>query len=170
MCRRTRSAPSSRGAYLPPDLRPVFTARARGVVPAPAEDNEAAWRSDQSSFYAKAGISCTSHDIIQTGVMVLSQQHRRLMRDIYDAPYPADLDGLEQFPLSARIIDDGLLYPLNSRFNRVFPELAVVHYPYLYRDGGPQGHLLAKLAVMTELENAYFLHFAGAHGFIQYTR
>src|SRR5262249_24333747 len=107
------------GGYLHADMRAVFLERRRGVKVAAAREVEA-WQQDQASWYQRVGIASPSPDIVQTGVLVLDQSHRVLLRSVYDAPYPGDLMCYEQFPLSADILKAGLLHEINSRFNVVF--------------------------------------------------
>jgi hypothetical protein len=48
----------------------------------------------------------------------------------------------------------------------VFYETAVVHYPYLFHQRFSSRRDLAQLAIQTELDNSFFLHFAGARTFL----
>jgi hypothetical protein len=79
-----------------------------------------------------------------------------------------DIPAYEQFPLSAEIINNGLLHRIDSRFNLVFFERMVVHYPYLLNATIREHGYLAHVAVMTEYTNAFFLHFAYRQSFAQF--
>lgn len=156
------------GDYLQSDMKAVFLERIRGTTVSPDEGTDEAWQADQRSFYEATGVHCITSDIVQTGVLILNQTHRSLLERIYNAPYPADLMCYEQFPLSAAILNEGLLYRLDSRFNLVFYERMLVHYPYLLNTELPDYHRLAQLAVMAEYSNCFFLHFAHDRGFAQH--
>ena len=158
------------GDYLHPDLRLFFLRRTIRPVAVTSADAEEAWRNDQASFYAQAGIACGTHDIVQTGVLVLDPSHRALLRQVYDM-YPAEMKFAEQLPLSAAILNSGVLHRMDSKFNTVFVERAVLHYGYLFDAGiqkSPMIHHLTTLAVRMELLNSYFLHFAHEPGYLRY--
>lgn len=146
------------GSYIHPDLRPVYLNRFRKIPPELAMQPEI-WRQDQTNYYLGVGVVCKSSDIVQTGVLVLDASHRSLLRSVYDN-YSGDLPCYEQFPLSAAILNAGLHHPLNSRFNVVFYERALVHYPYLFDPRFAANAELTRLAVQTEQDNSFFLHFA----------
>lgn len=148
------------GSYIHPDLRALYLTRFRKIAPELAILPQS-WQYDQANYYRNAGVVCKSSDIVQTGVLVLDHSHRTLLRTAYDT-YPSNTLAYEQFPLSAAMLNAGLHHPLNSRFNVVFYERAIVHYPYLF-DQRFRGHPdLTRLAVQTELDNSFFLHFAMA--------
>jgi hypothetical protein len=152
------------GSYFQPNERGVFLSRMRRLNPIPA-DLEMAWRDDQASFYRAVGVNCVTHDIVQTGVLVLDASHRELLLKIYNA-YSSDLPAYEQLPLSAEILNRNLFHSLDFRFNAIFPDLAVVRYPYLFDPRTPDLKQQARAAVMAELQNNHFLHFAGSQNFM----
>lgn len=151
------------GDYLHPDLKTVFTHRLR-KTPLNPPDDLAVWEADQKAYYDRFGLHCVSPDIVQVGVMVLDRSHRDLFMEVYRMPLPARVE--EQWPLSAEILNRGLLHRINSRFNTVFLDRAIVHYPYLYGAGIENLDQLARLAVQTEYANCHFLHFAGDKRFM----
>jgi hypothetical protein len=157
------------GDYLQTDMKAVFLERMHGKKVEPGRTVES-WLADQRSYYTQAGIDCISSDIVQTGVLVFSQQHRTVLEKVYEVDVPNGTPGLEQLPLSAAILNRGLCHRMDSRFNLVFYERMVVHYPYLFR----KKHLRfryprpTRLAVMTEYANSYFLHFAYDTSFMQF--
>jgi hypothetical protein len=156
------------GDYLHPDMKPIYLSRLRGKPL--AEVNSAdAWTEDQRLYYAQAPLPYALPEIIQTGVLVLGPEHRQVLQAVYDDPTISELRWFEQLPLSRAIVDSGLLHRIDSRFNLVFFERAVVHYPYLILNPDlPNYDFIAHLAVMTELANSYFLHFAFRKEFMRY--
>ena len=101
---------------------------------------------------------------------MLDHSHRAMLRQIYEGTFPPKLDGYEQTPLSAAILNAGLLHQLNSRFNWVFYESAVVHYPYIFREPYRSNPDLLALAVNTALANCHFLHFAMCRSLMRFLR
>jgi hypothetical protein len=154
------------GDYLQRDMRATFLERMRGTGPAHGNIDDL-WARDQRSFYDAYGIACATSDIIQTGVLALEPEHRPILEAVYALDYPG-IVAYEQLPLSAEIINRGLLQRIDSRFNLVFFERLCVHYPYLLNQQIDHYNYLAHAAVMTELNNAFFLHFAYQPGFAQY--
>jgi hypothetical protein len=158
------------GSYIHPDLRMHFLRRTIRPTAITATDEREAWRNDQASFYAEAGITCASPEIVQSGVLVMDASHRGLMREVYES-YPAGLRYAEQLPLSAALLNSGVLHRMDSKFNTVFLERAVVHYTYLFDPEIQKNaifHQLASLAVQAELNNSYFLHFALEPKYMRY--
>jgi hypothetical protein len=152
------------GDYLQREMKAVFIERIREKKILPGTSVDEFWAADQRSFYASAGIKSLSHDIVQGGVLVLSHEHREILEGVYKK-FPTELPASEQFPLSAEIINNGLLHRIDSRFNLVFIERMLVHYPYLLNTSIREREYLAHLAVMTEYANAFFLHFAYQQSF-----
>jgi hypothetical protein len=167
-------APSDRigavisGSYIAPELRAPYLKRARARTGPPGTEAEL-WAADQISFYARARVDPPSPpDIVQTGVMVLGRAHETLLTEIYQRDYPVDIFGHDQFPLSAEILSRRLLHRLDWRFNLVFPEYMVVHYPFLLLSPAPEVSILMTLAISTAWDNSFFLHFAGRADLIPY--
>lgn len=150
------------GDLLHDDMKAVFLERVRRGVKVTPGGGAAAWADDQRVFYRRVGLEPTSSDIVQTGVLVLSPAHHRdMLQRVYRAKLKKIVRSHEQLPLSAEILDGGRLHRLDSRFNLVFAERAIVHYPYLFeKKQHPQYAELARLAVATEFRNSFFLHFA----------
>ena len=118
------------GDYLQQDMKAVFLERIRRQKIEAGKTAEA-WSADQRSFYVSAGIDCVSTDIVQTGVLVFSRQHRTMLEKVYEINLPSTVIAFEQFPLSASILNQGLFHRIDSRFNLVFFEQMVVHHPHL---------------------------------------
>jgi hypothetical protein len=144
--------------YVHDDMRAVFLERERGIVGDPDGDRER-WEADQRQWYY--GLDAGTSDILQGGVFVVSpEHHRELLLDVYEGDFPPKLYPYEQAPLSFAVYSEGLFHRLNTRFNLVFYERMVVHYPYLRDRSLPHFEELAYHAVQTELANSWFLHFA----------
>ena len=156
------------GDYLQHEMKARFIQRMRQKECGSDLDVDALWVNDQKSFYQMNGIICDTHDIVQTGVLVLGHEHRDVLESVYRKDYPSTIVAFEQFPLSAEIINRGLLRRIDSRFNLVFFERMLVHYPYLLVPNIREFEFLAHCAVMTEYSNAFFLHFAYNRKFAQY--
>src|SRR6185369_12563372 len=70
--------------------------------------------------------------VVQTGVLVASPAHHRtIFEAIYEAPEHHISRCYEQIPLSHALLTADLFCPIDTRFNSVFHETALVHYPYL---------------------------------------
>ena len=155
------------GDYIQDDMKGVLIERLRGTKAPPNRTLEA-WAADQRSFYAAAGVACASSDIVQGGVLVLSQSHRALLAEAYAQEERPGVSAYEQFALSATILNRRLLHRLDSRFNLVFYERMVVHYPFLLNKSLVRYATIAQLALMSEYANSYFLHFAYDQSLMQY--
>ena len=93
--------------------------------------------------------------------MVASPKHHG---ELFETTYHKDwLDNsrtLEQVPLSHAFLTAGIFKPLDVRFNSVFYETMLVHYPHLLNSQTPSYDVLATAAVQAEFANNFFLHFA----------
>jgi hypothetical protein len=154
------------GDYLQREMKAVFIERARGRKV--TGDIDQAWAEDQRGWYERNGVRCNTHDIVQTGVLVLAKQHRAFLEGVYRGAYSDKLDAYEQVPLSAAMHNQGLFHRIDSRFNMVFYERMQVHYPYLQHQEIPHYGEAAYFAVMTEYANSFFLHFAYKKEFAQF--
>ncbi|MBF0158782.1 MAG: hypothetical protein HQL58_04600 [Magnetococcales bacterium] len=112
---------------------------------------------------------------ISTGVMVLSPQHHRaVLEDTYS--FPQRTNCYEQHPLSLLLMQRGLLYELNPRFNWHLFEYFAVHCPKLLaktKDGTIPDDFPWSLfmeLVENEFHNSYFLHFAAMGYLFSYMR
>jgi hypothetical protein len=147
------------GSHVHEDLRPVLLHRLRGN-PVPYERGLRQWQEDQAAYYA--GLPERYGGIVQTGVLVASPQHHRtLFEAVYRTAYPENRN-YEQLPLSYAALSTGVFHPIDTRFNSVFFETMLVHYPYLLSPQFPQPlfDVAAACAVQTEFANNFFLHFA----------
>jgi lipopolysaccharide biosynthesis glycosyltransferase len=154
------------GAYIHPDLRMVLLERLRGEE-CEYGNADNLWKADQQRFYQSFGFDFAG-DILQAGVLVFNPiEHRELLENVYYSEYP-ETRSYEQIPLSYEVMRRELFAPINSRFNTVFYEKMVVHYPYLLDKELDGYDILAAYAVVTELENAFFLHFAYDSVFMEY--
>jgi len=124
---------------------------------------------DQNQFYLHYSLDPIEDGIIQTGVLVASPLfHRELFERIYTNEYPVETRCYEQIPLSHEILARGLFQPIDTRFNTVFFERMLVHYPHLIDKSMKSYDDLASLGVRAELANSFFLHFAYDPAFIRY--
>lgn len=155
------------GDYFQEDMKAIFMERSTRKKIEPGKTAEA-WSAHQRAFYVSAGIDCISSDVIQTGVLVLSQQHRGMLERAYETDLDRSVSAYEQLPLSASILNQGLFHRIDSRFNLVFVERMTVHYPYLLNKNLINYAAAALMAVMTEYSNSYFLHFAYDQGFMEF--
>ena len=156
------------GTHIHPDLRSVLLARL-GRRPASYQPAAQAWREDQSRFYLPYGLSPIDAGVIQTGVLVFNgPAHAALFRKIYDSTYPLETRTYEQIPLSHAILTAGLFQEIDTRFNSVFFESMLVHFPYLMDRATPGYEQLAKLYVRAEFANNFFLHFAYDRQFMRF--
>jgi hypothetical protein len=149
------------GAHVPVELRPMLLKRLGRHALDPEADPAAVWAADQRSFYRAAGLPERDR-ILQTGLLVLTPAlHAGLFRAVYDAPASSGSDrGYEQLELSQALLERDLHHALDPRFNRVFHESMLVHYPYLRHREHPQHAFLAAAAVAVELDLSFGLHFA----------
>jgi hypothetical protein len=155
------------GAYILDDLKPLLLERLRGKS-YPTGPARPLWEADQRTYYALFGLDDGLSDIVQGGVLVLTPDvHAPLLEKVYHADYP-DHGTYEQIPLSHTLQRANQFHALDSRFNTVFYERMLVHYPYLAQGSGEAYDLLARHAVWTEFANSFLLHFAYDPGFVRY--
>jgi hypothetical protein len=156
------------GSHIQEDLRVVMLSRLLGKQ-FPYERGLRHWEDDQRSLYQPFGLTPIDGGIVQTGVLVASpQQHGELFLEVYQSRYPVKSRTHEQIPLSHAILSSGLFRPIDPRFNSVFYETMLVHYPYLLDDTTPAYSELAKRATRTQFANNFFLHFAYDSQFIRF--
>jgi len=148
------------GSHIAEQLRIVLLGRLRQQEFSYARRHER-MRADQDAYYRHFGLTPQPQGIVQTGVLVGSpQHHRQLFESVYTATGVNDHRSFEQIPLSHALLNAGVFCPIDTRFNRVFYETMLVHYPYLNDTQTPCYEMLATWAVQTELANSFFLHFA----------
>jgi hypothetical protein len=127
-----------------------------------------------ADYYAAYGLR-EAGDFVNTGVLVLSPAHHRgLFQRLYaQAPsHPDPLNQYEQPHLSHAILQEGLLHPLDRRFNRLWFDEMCALYPFLiFQNPEDKGwDSLVHLCVQSAFVNSWFLHFAGAVQFLGYWR
>ena len=147
------------GSHIHEDLRGVLADRlgySRGEYARGLRN----WESMQKLAYAYHGLKPLP-SVIQTGVLVASPvHHRSIFESIYVAPEYHVSRCYEQVPLSHALLTRDLFCAIDTRFNSVFHETALVHYPYLLDKGLPNLDFAVYCALTTELANNFFLHFA----------
>lgn len=110
--------------------------------------------------YAEAGLPDDQPDMVNTGVLVLRpERHKAFLRDVYETGTENTFSAMEQMWLSYRIFQEGLLQPLDSRFNKIWSEELVQNYPFLMNEGTRRQTPIIALCVTTAWLNGYFLHF-----------
>lgn len=156
------------GSHIHEDLRVVLLSRLR-AKPYAYQRGLAHWHADQKEFYLPYGLRGPDTGIVQTGVLVASpERHQSIFEAIYAANYPIETRGYEQLPLSHALLSGELFQQLDTRFNSVFFETMLVHYPYLLNNATPNYELLARFATGVEFANNFFLHFAYKMEFMSY--
>ncbi len=124
-------------------------------------------------YYAAYGLSDVG-EMVNTGALVLSPAHHRpLFAELYKLPgAPDPLNQYEQPHLSHALVSQGLLHPLDRRFNRLWFDEMCALYPFLlYQDPKDPGwESLVHLCVQAAYTNSYALHFAGCVQFLGYWR
>jgi hypothetical protein len=119
------------------------------------------WEAMQRLAYEHYGLEPPLTNVVQTGVLVASPlHHRQIFEAVYHAPEQHSSRSYEQVPLSHALLTSRLFCQVDTRFNSVFHETALVHYPYLFNPQLPQYQFAASCAVQTEFANNFFLHFA----------
>lgn len=115
--------------------------------------------------YAEAGLPDDQPDMVNTGVLVLRpDRHTAFLRDVYETGTENPHSAMEQMWLSYRMYRDGLLTPLDPRFNKIWSEELVQNYPFLMNSATRQQTPIIALCVTAAWLNGYFLHFL-ADGF-----
>jgi hypothetical protein len=159
------------GSQIQEDLRVVMLHRRTGVT-FDYQRGLAQWNDDQTRFFEEYGLPRIDAGVIQTGVLVASPRHRDVFRAVYDTDYPVQTRSYEQMPLTHALHTGGLFRPIDTRFNSVFYETMLTHYPYLdpriLSKTSPGYDLLAGWAVNTQYYNNFFLHFAYDIQFMNY--
>lgn len=110
--------------------------------------------------YAEAGLPPDQPDMVNTGVLVLRpDRHAGFLREVYETGTENPHSAMEQMWLSYRIYQEGLLTPLDARFNKIWSEEVVQNYPFLLNTATRQQLPIIALCVTTAWLNGYFLHF-----------
>lgn len=115
--------------------------------------------------YAQAGLPDDQREMVNTGVLVLRpDRHTAFLRDVYETGTENPMSAMEQMWLSYRMFQEGLVRPLDPRFNKIWSEELVQHYPFLMTEGMRKQVPIIALCVTAAWLNGYFLHFL-ADGF-----
>jgi len=139
------------------DLRPILRAKRWPYERAGGRY----WQADLDSCYQMYGLVPRPEGIIQTGVLVANPQHHgSIFRTVYDTPYPVETTTYEQTPLSHALLTAGLFQPIDTRFNSVFHDTALVYYPFVLDQQNPLHDALLTVSIRTQFANNFFLHFA----------
>jgi hypothetical protein len=134
-------------------------------------------------YYRNWGLSVDCDKWIECGVFVLSSRfHRTIFEHVYysyeDGKYHA-----EGAPLSYELLKAGLVHLLDPRFNVIWPDEVLVHYPFLISPAAAPKGLRARIerkiqalvnpssslrtlraaALNTAFQSSFFLHFTGTH-------
>ena len=111
-------------------------------------------------MYMRAGLAGDINDVINTGVLVLKpERHAALMRRVYDEGVENRFSAKENMPLSYRLLKDGMVNPLDIRFNKLWDEAYFEAYPFFKVENFRADQRMAALCVNMAFQNAYFLHF-----------
>lgn len=115
--------------------------------------------------YAEAGLPDDQPEMVNTGVLVLRpDRHGDFLREVYETGTENPYSAMEQMWLSYRIFQEGLLTPLDPRFNKIWSEELVQNYPFLMTSAMREQRAIIGLCVTAAWLNGYFLHFL-ADGF-----
>ena len=159
------------GSHIHEDLRCVLSDRLLGGAAAPYVRGLKNWDNLQRRAYVHYGLKPLT-SVVQTGVLVASPAHHRaIFESIYNAPEHHVSRCYEQIPLSHALLTGDLFCQIDTRFNSVFHETALVHYPYLTHLTGqqiPHYDFAASYALQTEFANNFFLHFAYDRTMVRY--
>ncbi|MFN7651171.1 MAG: hypothetical protein ACK6DY_24220 [Acidobacteriota bacterium] len=121
-------------------------------------------------YYTEWGLPSDWGSGMNTGVLTITPRlHAELFQYVYDnyEGRPGPEWHYEQRPLAWHLFDAGLVYPIDSRYNFGWARDRFLHYPFLLPER-PDYAELARLCMQSSLSRAYFLHFAGCHGDMQY--
>jgi hypothetical protein len=147
------------GSHIHEDLRAVLLDRLTGTQRDYRRGLEQ-WREAQNAAYRSYGLEPFDVGMVNGGVLVGSpERHCGLFEQVY-AVRCRETRGYEQVPLSHALLSAGVFLEIDTRFNSVFYETVVMHYPYLLKKGLPGFEELAKYAVHVQHVNNFFLHFA----------
>jgi hypothetical protein len=147
------------GSHIHEDLRCILADRLQNITADYARGLKN-WDELQRRAYVFYGLKPLT-SVIQTGVLVASPaHHREIFESIYHAPERYVSRCYEQIPLSHALLTGDVFCQIDTRFNSVFFETALVHYPYLRDERIPHYDFAASYALQTEFANNFFLHFA----------
>ena len=118
-------------------------------------------------LYGRAGLGNDIDDWINTGVLALQPKtHAPVLRQVYERYAENEYTAKEMMPLSYHLLKQGLVHALDTRFNKLWDEILVEHYPFLLAPEVRRDHRLVALCVNAAYHNSFFLHFLhGVRGF-----
>jgi hypothetical protein len=135
------------------------------------DEVEKAWSTSQSDLYRAAGVSSTTSNMVQTGVLVFSPRRDAA---IFEAAYRRTNDtvAFEQPSLSHEILSSGRMHRLSARWNWGLYDAIVVHHSHHLKGGDEISGSIMEFAGIAarELSNAYFLHFYRLFGIMEALR
>jgi hypothetical protein len=94
--------------------------------------------------------------IINTGVLVLSPNHRELLEHVYRNHRETPDSFMENMALCYEMLTRDLYFPLDPRFNLLWQEVKFGFYSFVRAFPA-----LAPMCIANALSNCFFLHFAG---------
>lgn len=110
--------------------------------------------------YAQGGLPTDVDDMCNTGVMVLKPgRDDDLLHHVYENYSENPLSASEQMALCYEMFKQKRVTPIDPRFNRVWTETWIEHYPFLFSDENRKDQMLIALCVNAAFHNCYFLHF-----------
>lgn len=129
-----------------------------------------------SAYYNDFGLEGNFESIVQTGMMVLSPQHRELLEHVYHNYEDKGPEwNYEQRPLGYEILTQNKEFWMSTKFNMTWVMLKAIQYPFLDAPSTLRERLLAKVGIDARASlisecmtasflNNYFLHYAGGKG------
>lgn len=122
--------------------------------------NRAATPADR---YRAIGLDPTVDDFINTGVLVLeTDQHASVLRQVYDHAVETSLSMYENTPLSHALLQQGLVHRLDPRFNADYLYEMLESYPFLlmkeFQTEDRNNLRLRILSANVIWNNNFFLH------------
>jgi hypothetical protein len=118
---------------------------------------------DMAVHYRDSGLTGDVDKMINTGVIVFRPEaHAKFLAGIY-MKYDKDFEDFEQTPVSYELQKRSMVEFIDTRFNRIWAQVAAEHYPFLFDPSYLFGEReMLRLCVNVAFRNAWFLHFAGA--------
>ncbi|MBF0465464.1 MAG: hypothetical protein HQK88_11870 [Nitrospirae bacterium] len=121
---------------------------------------------DVSMYYKKYGLPDTFNKVVQTGVLVLSPEHRDILEKTY---YEYEEKGgsewnYEMRPLSYELQKASKVHWIDFRYNMSWPIYKCLFYPFLMLESTLEEErkkALSAVCVNTAYQIGYFMHFPG---------
>lgn len=147
-----------------PNREKIDNVRKRELAASPAGWTADAQDLSYAQLYEKAGLPGDIDDMVNTGVLVMKPpQHAAFMRRVYDEGIENKYSGKENIPLSYHLFKEGMVRPIDTRFNKLWDDSFFESYPFLQVVNFRDDRRLSALCVTTAYHNAYFLHFLGGN-------